>query len=136
MNIIIPDLNKTYNNISVSFLSKTINPLSRSFTLEGKLPYDGLVRPNQVAQVKIEDYSAKNAIAVPVNTVGTDDKGKFVYVAVKKGDKLTAKKKQITVGELYGQLIEVKSGLAVGDLLITEGFETAYDGQALKTDNK
>lgn len=136
MTIIIPDLNKTYNNISVSFLSKIINPMSRSFTLEGKLPYDGLVRPNQVAQVKIEDYSAKNAITVPVNTVGTDDKGKFVYVAVKEGDKLTAKKKQISVGELYGQFIEVKSGLAVGDLLITEGFQNAYDGQALKTDNK
>jgi len=90
--VVVTDLNKTYNNISVSFLSKTINALSRSFTLEGKLPYDGVVRPNQVAQVKIEDYAAKNAITVPVNTVGTDEKGKFVYIAVKEGNKLVAKK--------------------------------------------
>ena len=103
--IVLPDINKTYNNISVSFLSKTINALSRSFTLEGRLPYDGIIRPNQVAQVKIEDYAAKNTITVPVNTVGTDEKGKFVYTAIKEGNKLFARKKQITVGELYNDLI-------------------------------
>ncbi|MBS1639533.1 MAG: efflux RND transporter periplasmic adaptor subunit [Bacteroidetes bacterium] len=134
--IVLPDINKTYNNISVSFLSKTINALSRSFTLEGRLPYDGIIRPNQVAQVKIEDYAAKNTITVPVNTVGTDEKGKFVYIAIKEGNKLLARKKQITVGELYNDLIEVKTGLNAGDQLITDGYQNLYDGQALKTSDK
>ena len=134
--IVLPDINKTYNNISVSFLSKTINALSRSFTLEGRLPYDGIIRPNQVAQVKIEDYAAKNTITVPVNTVGTDEKGKFVYTAIKEGNKLLARKKQITVGELYNDLIEVKTGLNAGDQLITDGYQNLYDGQALKTSDK
>lgn len=136
MTIALPDLNKNYPNVPVSFSSKTIDPVSRSFTIEGKLPYDGTVRPNQVAQVKIQDYFAKNAITIPVNTVGTDDKGKFVYVAEKQGAKTVAKKKQIVVGEMYGQMIEVKTGLAAGDLIVTEGFQNVYDGQALKTDNK
>ncbi len=131
--VVLADVNKTYN-ANLSFLSKTINANNRSFTAEAKLPYDGLLRPNQNAQVKIEDYSVANAIAIPVNTVQTDDKGKYVYVAVQEGTKTFARKKQITVGELNGQLIEVKNGLAAGDKLITEGFQNIYEGQALKID--
>ncbi len=129
------DLNKTYNtNISVS--GKVINPNNRSFLAEAKLPYDGAIRPNQLAQVKIEDYSVANAIAIAVNTVQTDEKGKYVFVAVKEGAKLIAKKKQITIGEVYGTLVEVKSGLVAGEQLITEGYQSVYDGQSLRVDVK
>ena len=38
----------------------------------------------------------------------------------------------ITVGELYGKLIEVKTGLNEKDLLITEGYQNIYDGQTVK----
>ena len=103
---------------------------------EGKLPYDGILRPNQLAQVKIQDYAATNAITVPVNTVQTDEKGKYVYVAVKEGDKLIARKKQVTIGQAYSDLIEVKTGLAAGEQLITEGYQSVYDGQKLTTDLK
>lgn len=129
----LPDANKNYNT-TISFLSKTINPNNRSFTVEAHLPYDAALRPNQNAQIKIEDYNAPNAIAIPVNTVQTDDKGKFVFVAVQQGNKTIATKKPITVGELSGQLIEVKSGLSVDDKLITEGFQNLYEGQSVKVD--
>ena len=82
--------------------------------------------------MKILDYSATNAIAIPVNTVGTDEKGKYVYIAVTEGGKLIARKKQVIIGELYNQLIEVKSGLAAGEQLITDGYQNIYDGQLLK----
>jgi len=130
----LPDINKTYNS-NISLSGKTINPNNRSFNAEAKLPYDGLMRPNQTAQVKIEDYSAANVVTIPVNTVQTDDKGKYVYIAVTEGNKLVARKKSIAVGELNGQMIEVKTGLTTGEKLISEGFQTVYDGQALKTDN-
>lgn len=130
--LFLTDINKTYNS-KISFAGKTINPNNRSFTAEAKIPYDGLTRPNQNVQIKIQDYTSKNAIAVPVNTIQTDDKGKYVYVAVKEGNNLVARKKQVTVGELSGNLIEVKTGLNSGDELITEGFQTVYDGQSLRT---
>ena len=130
-----PDVNKTfYTHVFLS--GKTIDPNNRSFRVEAKLPYDGLIRPNQIAIVKILDYTATNAITIPVNTVGTDEKGKYVFIAVTEGGKLIARKKQIIVGELYSQLIEVKNGLTAGEQLITEGFQNIYDGQLLKTDMK
>jgi len=42
-----------------------------------------------------------------------------------------ARKKQVTIGELYGDQLEVKSGLATGDKIITEGFQSLYDGQLI-----
>jgi RND family efflux transporter MFP subunit len=129
----ITDLNKSYNS-SISFSSKSINSSNRSYTAEAKLPYDGVLRPNQLAQVKIEDYAAANAITAPINTIQTDEKGKFVFVAVKQGNKLVARKKQVTIGEAYGQLVEVKSGLAAGEQIITEGYQSVYDGQSLRVE--
>ena len=130
--LFLTDINKTYNS-KISFAGKTINPNNRSFIAEAKIPFDGLTRPNQNVQLKIQDYISKNAIAIPVNTIQTDDKGKYVYVAIKEGNNLVARKKQVTVGELSGNLIEVKAGLVSGDQLITEGFQTVYDGQSLRT---
>lgn len=131
MVVTLPDINKTFS-VPVTLSGQVIDPNNRSFRAEAKLPNESGIRPNQIAQVRILDYSAANAIAIPVNTVGTDEKGKFVFVAVKEGSKLVARKKQVTVGELYGQLIEIRSGLSAGDELITDGFQNIYDGQALR----
>lgn len=133
--VTLPDINKTYTT-SISVSGRVIDPNNRSFHVEAKLPSDASLRQNQIAMVKIQDYAAVNAIAIPVNTVGTDEKGKYVFVAAAEGSKLVARKRQITIGELYNQLIEVKSGLAAGEQLITEGFQNIYDGQILKTDTK
>ena len=132
MVISLPDIGKTYNT-SVSVSGKVIDPNNRSFHAEAKLPSDPAIRPNQIAMVRILDYSSPNAIAIPVNTVGTDEKGKYVFVSVSEGGKLVARKRQIVVGELYNELIEVKSGLTAGEKLITEGFQNIYDGQLLRT---
>ncbi len=73
------------------------------------------------------------AITIPVNTLQNDDQGKFVMVAVDEKGKLTARKRYINVGELYGDKLEVKTGLQAGDKLIREGFQNLYDGQLLTT---
>ncbi len=135
LSVTLPDINKTVS-ATVSNSGRVIDPNSRSFRIEAKLPQDATIRPNQIAQVHILDYNAPSTIAVPVNTVATDEKGKYVYVAVNEGGKLIARKKQIVVGELYNELIEVKSGLAAGDQLINDGYQSIYDGQLLKVDNK
>lgn len=129
--VTLPDVGKTFE-ARVSLSGQVIDPTTRSFRVEAKLPSEVSIRPNQIAQVRILDYAASNAVAIPVNTVGTDEKGKFVYVAETEGGRLIARKKQIVVGELYEQLIEVKSGLHAGDQLITEGFQNIYDGQVLR----
>ena len=94
------------------------------------------VKPNQLAIVKLKDYSASNVVVVPINTIQTDEKGKFVFVLVTENGKKIARKRAVGVGEIYGEQIEVKQGLQVGDQLITAGFQGLYEGQVLTTETK
>jgi multidrug efflux pump subunit AcrA (membrane-fusion protein) len=104
---------------------------SRSFYIEARIPSGKEYHPNQVARVQIQDYSVPAALSVPINTLQSDDKGKFVMVAVQEKDKLVARKKIVQPGEFYGDRIEIKSGLQAGDAIITDGFQGLYDGQPI-----
>lgn len=115
----------------VAVAGTLIDPNSRSFYVEAKLPSYKSLRPNQIALIQIQDYTAKDVITVPVNTLQNDDKGKFVMTAVKENDKWVAHKTAIQIGQLYGDKVEVKSGLKAGEQLITDGFQGLYDGQSI-----
>jgi RND family efflux transporter MFP subunit len=132
----IPEANNKTFETKITVAGKLIDPNTRSFYVEGKIPSDKDFRPNQIAMVGIKDYAANNVITIPMNTLQNDEKGKYVLLAVKEGDKLVARKRPVTVGELSGDRLEVKSGLQQGDQLITEGFQGLYDGQAITTDLK
>ena len=56
-----------------------------------------------------------------------------MLVAVKEGDKMIARKREVAVGELYGDRLEIRSGLQGGDIIITQGFQSLYDGQVITT---
>jgi len=126
----IPDLNESFNS-QISVVSETINTTSRSFIAESKLPSKSNIKPNQVALLKLLDHQAKNAIVVPVETVQTDEKGKYVFVMVEENGKKIARKRSISIGEFYGELIEVTAGLSASEKLITKGFQGLYEGQLL-----
>jgi membrane fusion protein (multidrug efflux system) len=128
----IPDINKTFNT-SVSFVSASIDPLTRGFVTEAKLPADALLKPNQIALMQIKDYEAPKAIVVPVATLQNDLTGKFIMVASTENGKLIARKHPVTIGSLNDDQLEVLSGLKTGDVLITEGFQSLYDGQLITT---
>ena len=133
LEVVLPEENNRVINAKVNVVGKVINPSSRTFQIEAKIPTSANLKPNQLAKVRIKDYGNSNAITIPINTLQNDDKGKFVMIAAKENGKLIAKKRQIVVGELNGNQLEVKSGLQTGDQLITEGFQGLYDGQLLTT---
>ncbi len=136
LEVILPEENNRTITATVNVAGSIINPSSRTFTIEAKIPANANLKPNQLAKVHIKDYGNANAITIPMNTLQNDEKGKFVMVAVKEGSSLIARKRPITVGELYNDQLEVKSGLQSGDQLITEGFQSLYDGQLITTSIK
>jgi membrane fusion protein (multidrug efflux system) len=129
----VPDINKTFNS-KVSFVGSAIDLESRGFVVEARLPSDASLRPNQVAQVKIRDYQAGSALAVPVATLQNDEKGKFVMVASSRNGKLYANKRMVNIGLINGDMLEIKTGLQKGDTLIVNGFQSLYDGQLIATE--
>ena len=130
--ISIPDIGKKFSS-TIKVTGATINPTTRGFITEATIPSDAALRINQVALVKIQDYVSKNTIVVPVNVVQADEKSKYVYVMVKEGDKIVARKKIVQPGETFDNKTEIRSGLNVGDQIITEGYQQLYDGQTIST---
>jgi RND family efflux transporter MFP subunit len=131
--ITLPEQNNDTIRAVVNVVGKVINPNTRAFDVEARIPTGKNLKPNQLAMVKIQDYASSTAISIPINTLQNDDKGKFVMVALTENGKMIARKRPISVGELYGDKLEVKSGLQTGDTLIIEGFQGLYDGQLITT---
>jgi membrane fusion protein, multidrug efflux system len=133
----IPDANKINIPSSISLISQSVDANLRGFMAEAKIPSDGSLKPNQTAVMRIKDYSAANAIVIPVNMVQTDEAGKYVFIMVKSSNgKATAHKVPVVIGEVYGDNVEIKGGLKAGDELITEGYQSLYEGQSISSDIK
>ncbi len=131
--ITIPDVNKIISS-TISLISQSIDPVQRGFIAEAKIPYDAILKPSQSAIVKILDYTAPNAIVIPVNVLQSDETGKYVYVLTKNSNNSsTAHRITVTIGEVYGENVEIKAGLKAGDELVTEGFQNLYEGQMITT---
>jgi membrane fusion protein, multidrug efflux system len=128
----VPDVNRHFNS-SISLVSQLISNNSRSFSAEAQVPGLADLKPNQVALVRIQDYKASNVIVIPMTILQTDEGGKYVFVLATENGKTVAKKRNVIVGSVYGEKIEIKQGLQVGDKLISEGFQGLYDNQLITT---
>lgn len=131
--ITLPDANNRTINSVVTVVSKLINPSTRTFTVEAKVPSDPTIRANQLATVQIQEYARTNAITIPLNTLQTDQEGKYVMVAITENKRLVARKKRVVAGSLSGERLEIRAGLAEGDQIITQGMESVYEGQVVTT---
>lgn len=117
----------------IQVMSASINVNTRSFTVEAPLPSDPLLRANQSAVVKILDYKSDNAVSVPVNVVQSDEKGKYLFVAENVKGKWVARRRIVQPGQVYNGQQEIVGGLNAGDRIVTDGYQSLYDGQAIRT---
>jgi len=133
VDVFLTSLGKTYKG-KVRQVGNFINPNNRSFGIEVAVPNpQNLLRPNQVAKLKIVDYISKNAIAVPTNVVQEDgDHNKFVFTVTNSNGKTgTAKKVLVKIGQSSDNLTEILSGLSANDVIVTEGVNSIADGMKL-----
>jgi len=133
VDVFLSALGKTYKG-KVRQVGSFINPNNRSFGIEVGVPNpENLLRPNQVAKLKIIDYTAKKAIVVPTNVIQEDgEKNKFVYTAINLNERTgTAKKVMVKLGKSSDNVTEILSGLSVNDAVVTEGVNSISDGMKL-----
>jgi membrane fusion protein, multidrug efflux system len=127
-----PDISKS-TKASLSFVSQTVNQVSRTFTVEAKIPaFDKMLKPNLTATLLINDQNKANAIVIPENMIQNTEKGSIVYVAEEEGKNQVARARQVVTGLSYNGQIVINSGLQAGDKIITEGYQDMVDGQIIK----
>jgi len=134
--VYMPDLDKEITG-KVNYVSRVVDPLNRSFTVEINIP-DGQtsIKTNMIGVLKIRDYKNDKAISIPVKTLLKNTEGYYVFITEEKDGKKYAKQVDIKTGAVSGENIEVLSGLKVSDELITTGYQSINDGNLLKITNK
>lgn len=99
-----------------------------------------MVKPNLIATVKINDYSAENAVTIPANIIQQNAEGKGIaYVYEPKTDSTgIAKQVELGQGYSYNDQVEITSGLDAGQSIILDGARALRDGQqvAIKAANQ
>jgi membrane fusion protein, multidrug efflux system len=122
--ITFPDLKKEIPS-RISNVGALVDPVSRTFGVESNIPnIGGQLKPNQIAIIKINDLSKTNSIVIDQNLIQKTELGDIVYVAVNK----KAQARKIKTGINYNGQIEITDGLAVGDELITNGYQELVEG--------
>ena len=124
-----PALGQTVNK-KISMIGRTIDPANRTFKFEIETnSMNGQLKPNLLAEVKINDYSMEDAIVIPLDAIQEEVSGKkFVYLMVKKEGENRAQKSYIELGESkVGETI-ISSGLNAGDNLIVAGGKNLSNG--------
>jgi RND family efflux transporter MFP subunit len=106
-------------------ISPSLNATARTLTVEAEIQnVDGLLKPGQFATVRITQSKPEPAVMVPVKAVRTVGDTNSVFV-VKDG---IAREQFVQLGLLENELIQIKSGVIEGDLVVTSDLSQLTDG--------
>ena len=125
------DLEKTAR---ISLIGRTINPANRTFDIEINISNSGgLLKPNLLAIVKINDFSKKNALSIPLELVQQEVSGKdFVFIKGKGEDGAFAEKIYVKTGESYEGKIVIEEGLKGSEEIIVDGARNLRENDLIK----
>lgn len=128
-----PDYEAT---VPIHRLGNVINPENRTFRMQLRIDNPGgRFKPNMVASVSIQSFTAENAIVVPSILIKQDVQGHFVFVAQEnENNEMIARKKYIERGKEGEGLTMIESGLKPGEMLIQRGHNQVGDGTLVRID--
>ena len=87
-----------------------------------------ILRPGMIAEVSAAVDSDSQVTLVPSKALILDGQSYYVYII--SGDR--AERRQVEIGRDSNEYIEVISGLAVGDRVISKGHLTIQDGAKIQ----
>lgn len=110
-------------------IGNVVNKQNRTFDVQFKIENtDGLLKPNLLANILINDYDSEASIVVPSIVIKEDMKGNYLFVVEQNSEDWKVTKKYIETGITYASNTEVLSGLNEGEQIITAGYSNVSDG--------
>lgn len=114
----------------VTSIGRTINSANRTFEVEASISsQNGLLKPNLLATMLVNDFEQKDAIVVPDQLILQDVSGAD-YVMVLEGNK--AVKKLVTMGRGYRNETIITSGLNGDETLLIKGARQVSNGDLVE----
>ena len=116
---------KTFTG-KIRYVSPSLKADSRALVIEAVVSNEaGDLKPGLFATAQIEQASSTPAILVPATAIRTTTGTSRVYVVSSGG---TVEERIVTTGQTAGELVEVTSGLALGDTVATTNVDRLRDG--------
>lgn len=111
-------------------IGRSINPANRTFEVEASISSkNGLLKPNLLATMLVNDYAQKDAVVVADQLILQDVSGAD-YVMVLEGNK--AVKKLVTMGRGYRNETIITSGLDGSETLLIKGARQVSNGDIVE----
>ncbi len=105
---------------TVSFISAAVDPATDTVLVRASLPRQSVLRPGQFVTVRILYDEHRNRLAVPIDSVVTDERGRGAFIALVTNN--TATKHPVTVGLKDNGLAEVEGAdLREGTAIVASG---------------
>lgn len=113
----------------IARVSPNVTPTSRTMTVEAEIENSsGVLKPGQFATVRILQSRAEAALLIPARAVKTEAGVSRVFV-IKDG---RAQERVVQLGQTEGDLVEVKTGVAVDEPVATSNLELLSDGVTVR----
>ncbi len=124
-----PSYPDTKLEVPVYRTGNVVNPQNRTFLMQAKIKNPGhQLKPNMLATIKINDYSADNTLIAPSIIIKQDIKGQFLYKIEKNGENDIATKTYVETGMSEGNRTMITKGINAGDRIIVAGYNLVSDG--------
>jgi membrane fusion protein, multidrug efflux system len=122
--------------LKVNAVSQVIDPNSRTFSIEIRIPQSETgIKPNMLAVLVVNNYVNDGAISVPLNSVQQNGHGQFLFVAENENGQMQARRRNVKIGLAYANRVEVLEGLKAGENVIVFGHQNLADGVLVETVN-
>ena len=111
---------------TLATVDNTISTTTGTFELRASFANpDELLYPNQFVNVQLTVDTLKNAVVIPASAIQRGSPGTFVYL-VKPDNTVIVQK--VVLGPSQGESQAITSGLAIGDLVVTDGADKLKNG--------
>ena len=117
----------------INFIDNAVDPTTGTIKVKGTFPNtDKKLWPGQYVNVEVTLSAESDAIVVPTLAVQTGQQGTYVFVI--KADK-TADLRPVVVERSNGEQSVIKSGLAPGEVVVTDGHLRLVPGSRVSIKN-
>lgn len=123
-----PDTGDTITS-RVGIVSKTVNPVNRSFRIEIPLRSGSTgLKPNATCDITLTEKVFNEALTIPLASVVRDADRTYVYKVV--GGKAT--KARVVIGAVSGETAMITDGVGADDVIVHNGVTLVSDGQRVR----
>ena len=113
----------------VRSIDSRVDPVSRSVLVRVLLPNEErLLKPGMLMQVELRK-DPRDVLVIPESALMPVGREQFVLVALPEGEGHKAERRPVKIGSRRPGEVEILDGLAVGELVITDGTLRARSGQ-------